>query len=183
MKVDVLEGDYSVNFQELQDDILSTRDRRLNTIPTFGDKHQSFSAKTIAELEDPERCLIPESSILHAIINQMKMRFKDSTASDICLANYWGNVYEKNMSTNAHDHIGADVSSVLYVSVPEGSGSIVFKPRPDPSDPGFLSKEFPPKEGTFYMFPSYLEHYVTRNQSDKKRISISFNFKKGIANE
>ena len=26
------------------------------------------------------------------------------------------------------------------------------------------------------MFPSYLDHFVTRNNSEEKRISISFNF-------
>ena len=39
---------------------------------------------------------------------------------------YWGHIHEQNMSTNSHDHLDADVSSVLYVSVPEGSGNIVL---------------------------------------------------------
>ena len=172
LKVDVLEGDYSVNFQELQDDILSTRDRRLNTIPIFGDKHQSFSAKTIAELEDPERCLIPESSILHAIINQMKMRFKDSTASDICLANYWGNVYEKNMSTNAHDGEPFYMSATYFVNVPPGSGHMIFYPQ----GIGSVSVDLPVKQGHYYMYPVFLQNAVTRHLSDEIGTSITFNF-------
>ena len=34
------------------------------------------------------------------------------------------------------------------------------------------------KKGTYFMFPSYLDHFVTRNMSEEKRISLSFNFKK-----
>jgi len=30
----------------------------------------------------------------------------------------------------------------------------------------------------YLMFPGFLDHSVTRNFSDQKRVSISFNFKK-----
>ena len=30
------------------------------------------------------------------------------------------------------------------------------------------------------MFPSYLDHFVTRNNSEEKRISISFNFERAL---
>ena len=37
-----------------------------------------------------------------------------------------------------------------------------------------------PKKGRYYMFPSYLDHFVTRNNSEEKRISISFNFERHL---
>ena len=168
LRLDILEGKSSVNLDELSTLLLDNYSKRLGENPANSRYEDSYC---------------PPSPLVDQVAKEMINSFKRYSGLHIHTKDYWGHIHEKNMSTNAHDHIGADVSSVLYVSVPEGSGSIVFKPRPDPSDSGFLSKEFPPKEGTFYMFPSYLEHYVTRNQSDKKRISISFNFKKGIANE
>ena len=41
---------------------------------------------------------------------------------------------------------------------------------------GFNALE--PEEGIYYIFPGYLDHAVTRNMSDEKRISLSLNFKK-----
>ena len=34
------------------------------------------------------------------------------------------------------------------------------------------------KKGTYFMFPSYLDHFVTRNNSDDIRMSLSLNFNK-----
>jgi hypothetical protein len=34
----------------------------------------------------------------------------------------------------------------------------------------------PPKESTFYLFPSWVKHRVERNESNDERISIAFNF-------
>ena len=34
----------------------------------------------------------------------------------------------------------------------------------------------PVKESMFYLFPSWVKHSVERNESDKERISIAFNF-------
>ena len=33
-----------------------------------------------------------------------------------------------------------------------------------------------PMVGQYFLFPSWLEHFVTRNYSDDYRISISFNW-------
>ena len=40
------------------------------------------------------------------------------------------------------------------------------------------ASKFKPEEGTYYIFPGYLNHAVTRNMSEEKRISLSYNFKK-----
>ena len=34
-----------------------------------------------------------------------------------------------------------------------------------------------PRAGEFFLFPSTMDHHVTRNLSDDVRISVSFNFK------
>jgi uncharacterized protein (TIGR02466 family) len=106
----------------------------------------------------------------------MVLDFKEATNEDIKCENYWAHIHEKNMSTNTHNHGDFYVSSVLYLSVPKGSGDLVFIPKIDYRDDYAYFKICEPIEGYYYLFPSYLDHYVTRNKSEEKRISISFNF-------
>ena len=112
------------------------------------------------------------------IIEQMKLDFKAATGESISPLNYWGHIHEKNMSTNMHNHNTTYVSSVVYVEVPEGSGSIVFRPRFNQYDNSAYSSRFAPERGVYYIFPGYLDHFVTRNLSDRFRVSLSINFKK-----
>ena len=82
----------------------------------------------------------------------------------------------------SHIH-GAEISGVFYVKVPEGdSGRLVLvdpRTRVNMSEKRLRSLNFPidPKEGTFVLFPSWLEHYVEPNKSDGIRISMSFNLR------
>ena len=163
LKLDMLEGKTNVNLDELSKLLLDNYDKRMSLNPIDTSYEDSYC---------------PPSSLIDQVSKEMVYFFRKYTGLDIhANGEYWGHIHEKNMSTNIHNHIGSDVSSVLYVSVPEGSGEIVFIPGMN------HLKSFPPKEGTFYMFPSFVEHYVTRNKSDKKRISLSVNFNKGISNE
>tara|TARA_R100000742_G_C4203242_1_gene31727 strand:- start:68 stop:574 length:507 start_codon:yes stop_codon:yes gene_type:complete len=163
LKIEIIEGKSNVNLDELSKLLLDNGDKRLNSDPIYAKYEDSYC---------------PPSPLIDQVSEEMIHFFKKHTGLDIhSNGDYWGHIHEKNMSTNIHDHIGSHVSSVLYVSAPEGSGEIVFKPRKN----HFVS--FPPKEGTFYIFPSFMEHYVTRNNSDKKRISLSINFNTGIGNE
>jgi uncharacterized protein (TIGR02466 family) len=120
----------------------------------------------------------PPHSIVDEIIDEMILDFKAVTGEDIKCSGYWAHIHEKNMSTNTHDHGTEYVSSVLYLSAPEGSGDLVFLPRVNPYDNHAYRSNFKPIEGYYYMFPSYIDHFVTRNESEEKRISISFNFEK-----
>ena len=79
------------------------------------------------------------------------------------------------MSTRLHDHPNCFASGVVYISVPTGSGSIVFSPTIDIKNRDRFLAPFPPKRGRYYVFPGYLYHYVTRHNSDEMRVSLSFN--------
>ena len=82
------------------------------------------------------------------------------------------------MSANTHNHNTTYVSSVVYVEVPEGSGKIIFRPRLNQYDNSAYSSKLDPERGVYYVFPGYLDHFVTRNMSDQLRVSLSINFKK-----
>ena len=79
------------------------------------------------------------------------------------------------------------LSGVYYLDKPENSGDLAFvdvnqfheynpKPLPGEIDP-ITSPQvvFKSNEGTMFIFPSWLPHKVPRNNSDRNRVSASFN--------
>lgn len=99
----------------------------------------------------------------------------------------WVNISPPGASNRIHIHPNCHLSGVYYVSLqaPE-CGSIFFRdPRaagtmlrpPIGQETHFTASEvrMRPEEGRMYVFPSWLEHGVETNQSDRDRVSISFN--------
>ena len=85
-----------------------------------------------------------------------------------------------------HQHSNSDISAAYYVTAHEGCGDIVFyDPRParvykqpiakSPNKLNGTVNSIKPEAGMLVLFPSYLDHSVNPNISDKKRIVISFN--------
>lgn len=163
VQVDVIKGKIFTDIDSLLEIVLDNSNRKL-------------SYKTLSSRNEDTLC--PENEFVDAIIDEMKADFKSATGKDIECIGYWGHIHEHNMSTNTHNHGNAYVSAVLYLSVPEGSGSLVFVPRLNQYDSSMYKSSMLPEKGSYYMFPGYLDHYVTRNQSQEKRVSISFNFSK-----
>ena len=56
----------------------------------------------------------------------------------------------------------------------EGAGNLVFN-IPE-SQHTRIRYQITPMVGQFFLFPTWLEHFVTRNYSEGFRISISFNW-------
>ena len=128
-----------------------------------------------------EDSICPPNQYVDQIIQEIKTDFYAATEERIEVINYWGHIHEKKyMSTSLHNHDNSYVSVVVYLKIPKGSGSIVFlNTRFNQYDNNELNaSKFEPEEGVYYIFPGYLDHAVTRNMSDEKRISLSFNFKK-----
>ena len=98
----------------------------------------------------------------------------------------WANVNASGASHAIHSHPNNFLSGIYYVSTHPGADSVNFHdPR---AQTGIIR---PPvteltsqnadqvvvtvSDGMLLMFPSYLAHSVAANDSDKQRISISFN--------
>lgn len=163
VKIDVMKGKSFADLNTLKDILLKESDNRLS--------EDSYDTRY-------EDTYCPPHPIIDQIINEMILDFKEVTNEDIICDEYWGHIHEKNMSTNTHNHGDSYVSSVLYLSVPNGSGSLVFIPKIDSRNDHAYRQIFEPIEGYYYLFPSYIDHYVTRNKSEEKRVSMSFNFTK-----
>jgi len=97
----------------------------------------------------------------------------------------WMNINEYASFNWAHTHPGCSLSGVYYVRTPIQCGDIMFE-HPSSREMGFVqinnfnpynatSFSMPSKEGTLYIFPSWMIHKVQPNLNKKSRISISFN--------
>lgn len=103
----------------------------------------------------------------------------------IFITSSWYNVNTPGSSHHLHKHPNSIVSGVFYVRAPKGGGDLVFTRDTDMIVP--LRKEIPtnmqsvdfcpvePEDRLLILFPSYLNHFVTRNNSNEDRISIAFN--------
>ena len=96
----------------------------------------------------------------------------------------WANIHDKGGFNQPHIHREAMLSGVFYLTVPAGSGALVFHdPRPGtlysrPWGGGVNKWErllFTPKMGVLVLFPHWLEHSVEPHGADEPRCSIAMN--------
>ena len=162
-KIDIIKANISQNLDSLEKLLLDN----------YSNKWSDYSTDT-----RNEDSYCPPSPIVDDVIEEMTSVFYQVTNEKIVAKQYWGHIHEKNMSTREHNHLNYSVSSVLYVSVPEGSGDLDFRPKLNHRYHSWGATTIKPEKGFYYIFPAYLDHYVTRNQSDNNRISFSINFDK-----
>ena len=103
---------------------------------------------------------------------------------------YWIMINGPNSYNTSHTHPDAHFSGVLWLKVPENSGTLKFE---SPfAHTGFVEASsyldevkdqttfyhamtFDPKVGKMLIFPSTLRHEVCVNESNEDRIAVSFN--------
>lgn len=89
----------------------------------------------------------------------------------------WANINDKYDYNTHHVHEGI-LSGTFYLQVPDKSGDLVFVNPVVRSQTSIIRPSdvnITPQKLVCIIFPSWLEHYVQQNQSNDKRISISFN--------
>ena len=121
---------------------------------------------------------------IKARYDTMKLPFQ----ARIEIESAWVNYMKEGEFNPPHAH-NADLSCVLYLNIPEDMiknkenhvadspvpGSIVFKYGENLKN-NIYSQNFFPEIGDFYIFPSWLQHYVYPFKSKGERISLSANF-------
>lgn len=135
---------------------------------------------------------------LTPVPTDLEKLFTDITlfSNDVCrrhmgmelqMGNFWININGKHDYNLLHDHQKSILSGVYYVEVPEDNMGDLVLVRPDHADyfltgnveePTMVNAPSVTKKAvtsTLYLFPSWIKHYVDRNESDKERISIAFN--------
>ena len=117
---------------------------------------------------------------------QTVLRFLKVSNNGIEITGCWANINASGASHPIHSHPNNFLSGIYYVSTHPGADSVNFH---DPRSQTSIIR--PPvtkltsqntdqvvvtvSDGMLLMFPSYLAHSVAPNESDKLRISISFN--------
>ena len=116
---------------------------------------------------------------------------KPLTRTNILMA--WVNFMRAREFNPPHTHPNCDLSSVLFIKIPEalkeehkkhsntgpGPGSLSFTYGEIQSH-GISSRFFFPEEGDLFIFPATLTHFVTPFMSEVERISMSANFKLNV---
>jgi len=98
----------------------------------------------------------------------------------------WANINSAGASHAIHSHPNNFLSGVYYIQTQAGADTVNFHdPRPQTSIIRPPITELTAQntdqvvvnvsKGTLLMFPAYLSHSVSRNESGQSRISISFN--------
>lgn len=117
---------------------------------------------------------------------QTVLRFLRVGTNAIEITACWANVNASSTSHAIHSHPNNFLSGIYYVHTHPGADSVNFHdPRPQtgiirPPVTELTSQNTDQvvvtvSDGTLLMFPSWLAHSVAPNESDKLRISTSFN--------
>ena len=110
----------------------------------------------------------------------------DLDIQSVKISSMWAIINEQGAWNQKHQHSNSDISAAYYVSAHENCGDIVFyDPRPSrvykypiaksPNKLNATVNSIKPEPGMLVLFPSYLDHSVNPNLSEKKRVVISFN--------
>jgi hypothetical protein len=81
----------------------------------------------------------------------------------------WFNLSPSGSTNRWHNHGTHPIVGVIYIKVPNDSGTIEFKNN----DEIF---SYLPNEGDFLVFPGSLEHQVLAGKNTEDRISLAINF-------
>jgi hypothetical protein len=92
-------------------------------------------------------------------------------ARDDLRLGFWFNIMQPGDRTARHNHEEGDelLSCVYYLEAPRNSGDLLlYPPR--------KTLQIPPVSGHLVYFPPRLAHAVDENRSDRRRVSVAFNF-------
>lgn len=128
--------------------------------------------RTNSHYEDSK---MPMSPCLENVFETMKGELQEVSKQRLKRIDHWAHIQWHNQSSTLHCHPNSLVSAVYYPQIPEDCNSpIVFE-----WDMGLGKKDrrvVMPKDGDYFAFPCHLLHFVTRNESNTPRVSISVNF-------
>jgi uncharacterized protein (TIGR02466 family) len=94
-------------------------------------------------------------------------------------SSWWININKAHDYNLVHTHYSADLIGIYYISIPEDSGTLTLL-RKDGMEYSRLFRNsntfsLNADAGRLYIMPGCLWHYVTSNQTEEDRISVSFN--------
>ena len=171
-----------------------------NVLDNLEANHEKAKPKTVKNgwrIDNPHK--IKEFGMVRThLLNMCKKCLIEDQKLDVSdrplMLSSWLNIHRNYGFNTMHHHGNSLLSGVLYLEVPEGSGTLeIIDPRPGVTfkpNLGFnalggdrLSYAITPKPGLAILFPGYLQHFVNPaifKEEGKRRSSIAFNMDIGI---
>ena len=128
-----------------------------------------------------------------SIFGEAYRNWYGKTITQVNIRSSWVNFMIAGEFNPPHIHLNCDLSSVLFVKIPEGLKEEHKKFTGMGGGPGTLSftygefqphtisnRSFFPEEGDLFIFPATLTHFVAPFLSKGERISMSANFKLNV---
>lgn len=141
-----------------------------------------------ADLEDPPQSFLDVKQFITDILVDVHTSMGLKKEYKSYITHTWLNINPPTSYNSKHLHPRSLFSGVYYISVPEGDcGNIIFEREPLMLSylPNYIVEQwndmtsgtatYVPKEGKLLIFPSWLLHWVEANNTDRDRISLSFN--------
>lgn len=112
---------------------------------------------------------IPELRVVLDLATAQAAHILNRPKTDLRLG-WWLNIMRTGDIPRPHAHDAGDelLSGVYYIDVPPDSGKLVLMQ-------GAQRLEIEPRAGRYVFFAPDVMHEVTRNESDRPRISVGFN--------
>ena len=162
-------------------DLCSKQSSLVNDTLAGAIKHEHYvSSNTFIKIIDPYLNIFAEAY----------RNWYGKTIHQTSILMTWVNFMRAGEFNPPHTHPGCDLSSVLFIKIPEALKEEHKKFTGTGSGPGALSftygefqphmisnRFFFPEEGDLFIFPATLTHFVSPFLSKGERISMSANFK------
>lgn len=144
----------------------------------------NMTTENIQLLNEPPFADLKEKILLEA--DKFMREVLNYRFDSVFITTSWANINPPGTNHHTHIHPNSIISGTYYLQTKENCGNLVFsKPqkeiipalREDVPLDNFSTSSWPvaPFDNLLVMFPSNLTHFVTQNESDENRISLSFN--------
>ena len=132
------------------------------------------------------------SETLQSVITKSLQGFTPIKNDVLMKVEGWTNINQPKNFNIKHNHPQCNFAGVFWIKVPDKSGNLIFESphsftsfaeincytdKFQKETRSYLSCVYEPLEGEIVIFPSFLSHCVSENESNEDRISYSFNIK------
>lgn len=168
----------------------STLGRKLSSLEIEFIKNSIVNKQGLGNKSSPDTFILENtelSELKKDILDHVHRYARDliSVDNEFYLTNSWKNVTDQDEVHQLHYHSNSIISGVFYVDVEDSQNTISFNRMTSPYLLNFKPKSFnvfnsiewdvPVENNMILLFPSSCYHYVKKNNSENKRISIAFN--------
>tara|TARA_Y100001968_G_C19338926_1_gene708392 strand:+ start:401 stop:1012 length:612 start_codon:yes stop_codon:yes gene_type:complete len=182
----------NLDIKKLQDESYQIK----NKFPTISKSNKGYKSYHSPDLKDIGDFPVLQY-LMETIYKCVLTIHQNKREGMIELANFWININNKGSSHYPHLHSDSMYSGVYYIKVPinaKEAGDLIFHRdfsesfilgsrcgkykdgyTQDASD--YIRASVSPIEEVLILFPSWLPHSVSENNTNEDRISLSFNYR------